>query len=323
MNWTHERAVKLPSSPSACARPAKTGQQRTFDCCPHSTPDVVTLINPKDCYWMKTLQCTLAFFIALLLSPCPSQAQIFANGGEILADIILELEDLKAQCLGTEERAVFEYAQSLKRLEWYRSEYYSPVDEEKMWMLALGIVQQDTGRPVLPGYRDIRDTTRASDTAEDPYALARSNYSDFYWHSKPKPKYALQACKSAAQKWLRAATDLEPKLPPPFPEVRKYLDLADPSELLAIAKRLHVCGINQNFGSPTRFNAWISNNFSYSYGRREKVSPLILGQLKRELGAFGAAARAAEKITFGSAADASCPTLISAINTYNSRVGAL
>jgi hypothetical protein len=257
------------------------------------------------------------------LFPSPSPAQIFASGGEILADTILGLEDLKAQCVGPEERAVFEYVQSLKRLEWYRSEYYSPVDEQKMRTLAFGIVQRDTGRPVLPGYRDIRDTTRASDTAEDPYALVRSNYKNFYWHSKPKPQYGLQECKAAAQKWLRAATDLERKLPPPFPEVRKYLDLAYPSELLAISKRLRVCGNNQSFGSPTRFDAWITNNFSYSYGSREKVSPLILGQLQRELGAFGAAAEAAEKIPFGSAANASCSTLISAINTYNSRVSAL
>lgn len=29
INWPHERAVELPSSPSACCRPAGTGQYRT------------------------------------------------------------------------------------------------------------------------------------------------------------------------------------------------------------------------------------------------------------------------------------------------------
>lgn len=262
-------------------------------------------------------------FAIFTLWSLSSQAQIFALGGEILPDTILGLEDLKAQCIHPQQRAVFEYAKSIKRVAWYRSEEYSEVDEEKLKILASGIVQRDTGKSLLRGYLDVRDIPIVSEQQGNPYILSRENFSGFYWASKPKPSYSERDCVAAEKKWLEAIPGLEQKLPPAFPEIKKLLDLAYLNDLVSISKRIGSC-TNVHFSvDETYFEAWLSNNFSKAYGRREAVSRPIYKQLQRELRAFGAAADAAKRINFGRARQADCETLPDAINSYNHNVSAL
>ena len=265
----------------------------------------------------------LSIFVAIALAPVASRAQIFALGGEILPDTILKLEDLKAQCIAPTQRAIFEYAKSLKRLEWYRSEQYSDKEEEKLKTLAFGIVQRDTGRPVLRSYIDMRDTVAVTDAQENPYVLSRKSFAGFYWLSKPKPQYSERECVSAAEEWLSIIPSVEKRLPPSFPEVKKYLELAYTNELMGISKRIGSCANVHLSISETYFDAWLSNNFSKSYSRKEAVSRPIYEQLQRELQAFGAAVDAAKKISFVRVSQAECSTLQDAINSYSNRVPAL
>jgi hypothetical protein len=265
---------------------------------------------------------------AMVALPLPSTAQLFGGGGEILPDTILGLEDLKAQCVSSEQRALFEYAKSLKRLEWYRHEYYSEIDEHSMKILSYGIIQRDTGRAKIAGYRDIRDMSVEADTKSDPYAFSRPNFRNIYWHSKPKPQYTDNDCKAQAKKWTNMLQAMERQIPHTFPEISRYLEMVDANEMIRISKRIGSCakyepGKHWAFFNETSFDAWISNNFSGSYGRKEVLSRPIYKQLERELAALGAAADAATKITFESLGKADCSTLESAIATYRAKVPAL
>ena len=262
--------------------------------------------------------------VATAVLPLQSSAQLIGGGGEILPDTILALEDLHAQCIHPEERAIFTYAKSLKRLEWYRSEYYSEIEEQKMKTLAYGIVQRDTGQSVLPGYRDIRDMSVTSDAKTDPYTLTRSNYTNFYWANKPRPQYSPKDCKAHAQKWMNAFSKMERKMPGPFPELKKYLEMADPDEFMRISKKIGSCskyepGKHWVFINETSFNAWMSGNFSKSYGKKVILSRPIYQQLDRELAALGAAASAATHSPFESLSKTECSTLNDAIAAYESK----
>lgn len=273
------------------------------------------------CLSLTRIALTAILAIASILCSPPLNAQIFGGAGEILADTILELEDLKAQCAKSEERATFAYVQALKRLEWYRSEYYSEVEEEKVRILAAGITQKETGKPKYSGYRDIRDVSPATDVSADPYALTRSNFENIYWHRRPKPNYTEKDCRKKARKWFDDIPALERKMPSTFPEVRRYLEMTDPTEFLRISKKIGSCRKYEPekswvFIGPTSFEAWVSNAFSKPYGRQEHLSRPIYQQLKQELFALGAAAEAATRIPFDSLGRSECSTLETAISSY-------
>jgi len=250
---------------------------------------------------------------------------MMGGGGEKLSDSILKLEDLIAQCNNEDETAIFKYVKSLKRLEWYRSEYFSEIEEDKVRTLAFGIVRKSTGKPDLPEYRDIRDIPIEADFKNtNPYAFSRTNFREIYWHQDAKPTYSTKDCKKHAKKWRDLISTLEKKMPDTFPEVKKYLEMADPSEFLRIAKKIGSCSKygskgKRHFIDETSFEAWISNSISQPSGKNVIVSRPILDQLKRELRALGAMANAAEKIVFDSFSESDCSTLDTAIYSYQSK----
>lgn len=236
-------------------------------------------------------------------------------------DSILALEDLLAQCVDPEQRAVFEYHKYAKLLAWYRSEWYTPEDERKMTDLAMGIKQKDTGRAQWSGYSDIRDIPHVVGNKPSPFAFSRENYPGFVWASKARPNYTSEACSVAANE-LKAKTDqVKNNIPETFPEIKRFEALTDPDEFLSISRIIGSCKL-QGYGEsilfigPTSFDAWVSNNFSKSYGTREVLSRPLLKQLSREMTALGGMAKALTGFSSLTVNEKECAGLSRRIDAY-------
>jgi hypothetical protein len=257
------------------------------------------------------------------------RAQMVAFGTEeVYSDSILQLEDLYAQCVDRKDRAIFSYAKNIKLLAWYRSDTYTSEDERQMNELIGGIRLKDTGRPRFDGYVDIRDLPKERQDARSSTIFSRENYQGFFWVNKDRPNYSASDCKNKSSELENKLAAMEKKIPGTFPEIDRYLKMADPDEFLRISKAIGSCAKYSNRNPPvfvdgTRFEAWLSNNFSRAYGRKEKLSRPLLEQLQRELRALGNMASAATGIEFTQQSKAECDGLNAAIASYDAKHPAL
>jgi len=235
-------------------------------------------------------------------------------------DTILKLEDLVAQCADPSERSVFQYVQNAKRLSWYRSEWFSAEREIKLNGLMYGIQRKDTGRPAIEGYADVRDLPDDSPNKSQPYQLSRNNYPDFGWVRRPKPNYTSEQCRAAARGWKLRLADVDKGIREPFPELSRYVALTDPTAFLSISRLIGDCqqhiGRQPPFINSTSFEAWLSDNFSRSYGKQEKLSRPLYDQLRKELQALGGMAKAARGFALEKPSQSECNGVTDRLQEY-------
>lgn len=284
---------------------------------------------------MQTTQpCRYTYLLAALVCfhlsvPASALAQWVAfSTKEKYGETILKLGDFSAQCINKKDRAVFKYVKNLKRLSWYRDEYYTVEEELQVNELSAGIILKDTGKPRIPGYVDIRDVQSTENNEAKPLVRTKRDFVGIYWIDEPRPKYTASDCENQVRALMRDIPKLEAKIPPPFPELKGYFALTEPEEFLKISKKIGFCFRDGKrplplFARSTRFEAWISNSFSMSYGDKEKLSRPLYAQYQKEMNALGSMGEAAQEIDFGGNAEKNCDMLEQEMMSYDSRHPAL
>jgi hypothetical protein len=259
---------------------------------------------------------------ALLALPMIVSAQIFAlPTEENEPDLILRLEDFVAQCPDQDQRNVFQYFQYTKFLNWYRSEWFSSEQEVKLKTLINGVSRKKSGRPEFEGYIDVRDLPPNQGKKPSPYELAPEHFPDFGWVRRKKPTYTPGQCNTAALSIKQRLARIDQGIRPPFPELAPFITLIGPDTFLSISRLMGDCK-RSNFEPPlpfinsTSFEAWVSNNFSKSYGKLHKLSRPLLDQLYREVRALGGMAKAAQGFTLQARSPSECGGVDSQIFDY-------
>lgn len=271
---------------------------------------------------MRTANWKALFLAALLALPMIVSAQIFAlPTEENEPDLILRLEDLIAQCTEQDQRNVFQYFQYTKFLNWYRSEWFSAEQEVKLNTLMNGVVRKETGRPEFDGYLDIRDLPPNQNKKPSPYELAPEHFSDFGWVRRKKPSYTPVQCSAIALSIKQQLQKINEGIRPTFPELAPFVALLEPEAILSISGLMGDCKRSTlkpplPFIDSTSFEAWVSNNFSKSYGKLHKLSRPLLDQLYREVRALGGMAKAAQGFTLREPTASECSGVDSQIFDY-------
>ncbi|MFZ6755486.1 hypothetical protein ACO0KY_19195 [Undibacterium sp. Dicai25W] len=261
--------------------------------------------------------------------PSSARAQIVAfPTEEKYEETILKLDDLTAQCVNHGERAIFKYVRNLKLLSWYRSESYSAVQEFQVNELSYGIALKDTGKPRYPGFLDIRDARVEDSNEAKPLIRTKMDFPGIFWVSQPRPNYSTSKCEKLSKALKSKISEMEAKIPSTFPELRKFVAMTEPEEFLKLSKLIGFCSRDgarkyPTFVGPTSFEAWISNNFSKSYGRTEVLSRPLYEQFQREMKSLGGMSEAARDIDFEEYSDGMCDGLEGKMESYDSKHPAL